>query len=94
MFDRRIPFRSKEADDDPVAERYKFDSDDERVEDEPNDHQVELMKQRAFLFSRARETDSANTQASRRALTDAAPSQSGQIATASASGQQQSSHHQ
>ncbi|ERF69045.1 hypothetical protein EPUS_08395 [Endocarpon pusillum Z07020] len=94
MFDRRIPFRSKEADDDRVAERYKFDSDDERVEEDPTDHQVELMKQRAFLFSRARETDSANTQASRRALVDAAPSQNVQTATASVIGQQSSNQHQ
>jgi hypothetical protein len=71
MFDRRIPFRAKEADDDPVAERYKFDSDDERLEDDPVDHQVALMTERAFLYSRAREIEGANAQAARRALPDA-----------------------
>lgn len=93
MFDRRIPFRSKEADDDPVTERYKFDSDDERLEDEPVDHQVELMTERAFLFSRARETENAHSQAARRALTDGMVSHSAQTASASQSGQQ-ANHHQ
>jgi hypothetical protein len=86
MFDRRIPFRSKEADDDPVAERYKFDSDDERMEEDPVDDQLDLMTERAFLFSRARESDSAQAQA-RRALTDAA-SHNVQAGSASTSGQQ------
>ena len=87
MFDRRIPFRPKEVDDDPVTERYKFDSDDERMEDDPDDHQVDLMTERAFLFSKARETDSAHAQAARRAVTDAPASNSPQIASASMSGQ-------
>lgn len=89
MFDRRIPFRTKEADDDPLAERYRFDSDDERLEDDPVDHQVEMMTERAFLFSRARETDGAHAQAARRALTDTAAPHSAQTASASTSRQQQ-----
>ena len=91
FFDRRIPFRPKEADDDPVAERYKFDSDDERLDDEPIDQQLELMKERAFLFARARESDSAQVQAARRALTDAPP-HSVQGVNASTTGQQSSQH--
>jgi enhancer of polycomb-like protein len=96
MFDRRIPFRAKEADDDPVAERYKFDSDDERVEDDPVDHQVALMTERVFLYSRAREHDGATAQAAaRRALPDPAAQQH-LAATASAStggGQKPPNHH-
>jgi hypothetical protein len=94
MFDRRIPFRPKEADDDPVADRYKFDSDDERLEDDPDDHQIELMNERAFLFSKARESDTAHAQASRRALADAAAPHAAQVASTSTSGQQQPNHHQ
>lgn len=94
FFDRRIPFRPKEADGDPVAERYKFDSDDERLEDDSDDHQVDLMLERAFLFSRGREMDSAQAQAARRALTDSAAPQSSQTAGASTNGQQQAHHHQ
>lgn len=93
MFDRRIPFRSKESDDDPMTERYKFDSDDERLEEDASDRQVDLMTERAFLFSRARETDNAHAQAARRALTDAGASHSSQTASVSTSGQQQSNHH-
>lgn len=73
MFDRRLPFRSRETGDDPAVERYRFDSDDERLEDDQRDHQIEFMIERAFLFSRARETDTVQTQTVRRTLTEAAP---------------------
>jgi enhancer of polycomb-like protein len=93
MFDRRIPIRSREADDDPVAERYKFDSEDERLDDDRDDRQVDLMSERAFLFSRARESDSSQAQAARRALPDSATHNT-QTGSASTSGQQQSHPHQ
>jgi hypothetical protein len=72
MFDRRLPLRSKEPGEDPLTARYRFDSDEERFEDDHRDHQTDFMTERSFLFSRARENDVAQAQAVRRALQETA----------------------
>lgn len=53
MFDRRFPFRPKDVDtsNSIVADRYRFDSDDERGDDELVFDPIELMSERAFLFT-------------------------------------------
>jgi enhancer of polycomb-like protein len=95
LFDRRIPFRPKQPDDDPLAERYRFDSDDERMEAEPDDHdhQIATMAERAFLFSGVRDRDSAQAQAARRPHLDAAAHNAQTAITASSSQATPSTHH-
>ena len=75
MFDRRIPFRPKEAPSDPIAERYSFDSDDEDAEKDNvplDDHGTfPMMLHRAYLFAKARDPEMAQAQAVRRAHMEA-----------------------
>lgn len=93
MFDRRITFQSKEADDDPVAQRYKFDSDEERFDDLYHDPQVDLMNERAWLFAKVREPDSALIQAPRLPLADVAPHNSHSVPASASGGQPKQNHH-
>ena len=75
MFDRRIPFRPKEAPIDHIPERFSFDSDDENAERETvpsDDHETfQMMLHRAFLFAKARDPELAQAQAVRRAQIEA-----------------------
>lgn len=75
MFDRRIPFRPKEAPIDPITDRYGFDSDDEDAEMEivVSDDQdtFQMMLHRAYLFAKARDPEIAQAQAVRRAQIEA-----------------------
>lgn len=60
MFDRRIPFRTKEPlKETSTAERYKFDSEDEDDEAvyDIDEHDIHIMQHRAYLFSKPREPD-------------------------------------
>lgn len=94
MFDRRIPFRPKEAPSNPIADRWSFDSDDEDAEREiaVSDDQdtFKMMLHRAYLFAKARDPEMAQAQAVRRAQIEA----SGHPNAAATSHQQSSSHQQ
>jgi enhancer of polycomb-like protein len=75
MFDRRIPFRPKDAPNDPIADRYSFDSDDEDAEREvvqSDDNDIfQMMLHRAYLFAKARDPEMSQAQAVRRAQIEA-----------------------
>jgi len=75
MFDRRLPFRPKEAPIDPIAARYSFDSDDEDAEKDvvtSDEHDTfQMMLHRAYLFAKARDPEMSQAQAVRRAQIEA-----------------------
>jgi hypothetical protein len=75
MFDRRIPFRPKDAPNDLIADRYSFDSDDEDaerdvVQSDDNDT-FQMMLHRTYLFAKARDPEMSQAQAVRRAQIEA-----------------------
>ncbi|KKY15811.1 putative histone acetyltransferase complex component epl1 [Phaeomoniella chlamydospora] len=57
MFDRRMPSRPKEhnEEDDNLFDRYKYDSDDDDEEDviEIDPHDIQIMAHKAYLFARS-----------------------------------------
>ena len=96
MFDRRIPFRPKEAPNDHIAERYSFDSDDSDAEREipANDNDTfQMMLHRAYLFAKARDPEMAQAQAVRRAQIEASGG-GGHPSAASTTDQQPLTHQQ
>ena len=75
MFDRRMPIRTKEAREDPVADRYRFDSDDEVAEQITPESDLDvfhIMTHRAYLYGKARDPEVAQAQAIRRAQIESA----------------------
>lgn len=77
MFDRRIPFRTKDPPKDSVvAERYKFDSEDDDDNDvyDIDEYDIHIMQHRAYLFAKPREQETA--QMARRAQLESATASS------------------
>jgi len=70
IIDRKIPFRNKEVQDEPIVQRFHFDMGDEDAEQEPppdDDADFHRMMHRAYLYGKARDPEVAQAQASRRA---------------------------
>ncbi len=97
MFDRRLPFRNKEAvEDDPIVQRFDYDSENESAERDLSpdpEEDFHRMMHRAYLFGKARDPEAAQAQAVRRPQIEA-PSTSAHPTASSASHTQPSTHQQ